>query len=167
MLGFHLGFNGTVQQNGAESDLNSTLGVNLRSDFPLARYVLLGPLFQFGAWQPAGATDHSYYVDVDFFVRARIPIELGSNAVQLWGGMPIGATLDILSVPDRSDVSSFALGWNFGALFGGAFHFDQGFGLFGELGWLQHRLSHGRDAGSDVEYVLSQWVFNVGLAFTN
>src|SRR5882672_11065030 len=51
MVGFHYGFPGDVEANGAQTSPDSTLGFNLRSDVPIERYLLLGPLVQFGSWR--------------------------------------------------------------------------------------------------------------------
>ena len=40
MLAFHLGFGGDVEADSGESGLDPTLGLNLRVDIPVARYVL-------------------------------------------------------------------------------------------------------------------------------
>lgn len=168
MLGFHWGFSGSVEQGGAERDLNSTLGFNLRTDFPVVRYLLIGPLFQFGAWQPKLAPGHNYYVDIALFLRGRIPIDLGDNHLQIWGGIPIGISASVFgdaNVPPN--VSDAGWGWNVGGLVGSAFQLDSGFGLFAELGWLQHQMSHSGDGGAGLDFLLAQWVFNVGFAFKN
>src|SRR3954452_22070857 len=86
MLGFHYGFSGELEQNGSKTPLDSTLGFNLRDDIPIERYLLLGLLAQFGAWRPevAPAVSHNYYVDLDLFVRGRIPITTESTNFQIW-----------------------------------------------------------------------------------
>ena len=63
----------------------------------------------------------------------RVPITSESSNFQIWGGVPIGFTFDILgsSAPGAGDVG---FGWNVGVLFGGAVHFTPNIGLFGELG---------------------------------
>jgi hypothetical protein len=171
MLGFHLGFGGSVEADGTKTDLVSTLGFNIREDFPLARYVLIGPLFQFGAWRrdvPSGAPDRSYYVDIDLFVRGRIPIELESIGLEVWGGVPIGLSLSFLGADAYPPLDSFGFGWNVGVLFGGAIHFSKNFGMFTELGWLQHRMSHDRNLGpGSVDFRLAQGNFNIGFVFSN
>jgi hypothetical protein len=171
MLGFHLGFGGSVEADGTKTDLVSTLGFNIREDFPLARYVLIGPLFQFGAWRPdvpSGAPDRSYYVDIDLFVRGRIPIELESIGLEVWGGVPIGLSLSFLGADAYPPLESFGFGWNVGVLFGGAIHFSKNFGMFTELGWLQHRMNHDRNVGQgSVDFLLAQGNFNIGFVFSN
>jgi len=168
LIGFHLGFAGDVERDSAESPLDSTYGVNVRSDIPVARYLLLGPLFQFGAWRPdtTPTPDRNYYVDIDLAVRARLPITTSSSNFQVWGGVPIGVTLHFLG-DDAPGVAATGFGWNVGVLFGGAVHFTPRFGLFAELGWLQHKISHGADVGQDLDFRLTQWNLNVGFALKN
>ena len=168
LLGFHLGFAGTVERDDVESDLVSTLGFNLRGDVPVERYLLLGAFFQFGAWRAdiEPEPDRNYYIDIDFFLRGRIPIVTDSANFQIWGGVPIGLTLDILG-EDAPGISGLGLGWNVGALFGGAIHFSPKFGLFAELGWMQHRMSHDAETGSDLDFRLGQWNTNLGFVFKN
>ncbi len=171
LLGFHLGFGGDVEANSAETGLDPTIGFNLRVDIPVADYLLLGPLFQFGAWRPdvSGPTpSRSYYFDIDLFVRGRIPIEADPVAFQLWAGIPIGLTLSFLGEETGRNLEGFGLGWNIGILFGGAVHFTKKFGMFAEIGWLQHKMSHELDVGSgDVDFRLSQGNFNIGFVFGN
>jgi hypothetical protein len=171
MLAFHLGFGGDFEANSVEADLDSTLGLNLRVDIPVARYVLLGPLFQFGAWRPdvSGETpDRSYYMDIDLFVRGRIPIEADPTAFQVWAGVPIGLTLSFLGEETGLDLSGSGIGWNIGVLVGGAVHFSKKFGMFAEIGWLQHKMNHEREVvDGDVDFRLAQGNFNIGFVFGN
>ena len=168
LLGFHLGFAGDVDRDGRGDPLATTLGFNVRGDAPIARYVLLGPMLQLGAWQPDVTPDRSsnYYVDLDLVLRARLPITTATTNVQLWLGVPIGLTLDFLG-DEIPNVSPLGFGWNVGVLAGGAVHFTPKFGLFAELGWLQHKISHEAELGQDRDFRLAQWNFNVGFAFRN
>jgi hypothetical protein len=165
MLGFHYGFSGNVEQEpGGANPMDSTFGFNLRRDVPIERYFVLGPLLQFGAWRPdvLPAATHNYYVDVDLFLRGRIPISTASTSFQLWAGVPVGITLDILG-QEAAGVSTVGLGWNIGALFGGAVHLTPRFGMFAELGWLQHKMTHSAD--QNVYLRLAQWNLNLGFVF--
>lgn len=168
LIGFHLGFAGDVEQDDVEAELATTYGFNLRGDVPVERYLLLGALFQFGAWRPdlEPAPDRSYYIDIDFYLRGRIPIVTDSANFQVWAGVPVGLTLDILG-DDVPAVSGLGVGWNIGVLAGGAVHFSPKFGLFAELGWLQHRISHDAEPGSDLDFRLAQWNLNLGFVFKN
>jgi hypothetical protein len=176
LLGFHLGLPGNVDTDGRARDLDTTLGFNLRADQPVAKYVLLGPMLQFGSWRPDVAPEApskvalprpsaSYYLDLDLVLRFRVPITTSSLNYQLWLGMPIGLTLNLLG-DDHPD-AAVGLGWNIGVLFGGAVHFTPKFGLFGEVGWQQHRISHSQDPLPDLDFKLQQACLNLGIVVRN
>jgi hypothetical protein len=98
MLGFHYGFSGNAEfDSGVQSSapLASTYGFNLRGDVPIERFLVLGPLFQFGAWRADTTPEPSpsYYIDVDLYIRARLPIATQSTNFQFWAGVPIGLTV--------------------------------------------------------------------------
>jgi len=174
MLGFHYGFPGNVEfepsANAFTGSLAPTFGFNLRGDVPVERFLVLGPFFQFGSWRPdiaptgnAPVPSRSYYIDADLYIRGRLPITSGSTNFQLWLGVPIGLTFDILG-SDTATTSGAGLGWNVGVLGGGAVHFTPKLGLFAEIGWLQHKVTH--DADPQNIYVrLAQWNLNVGFVF--
>ena len=169
LLAFHMGLGGVVEIDDDEGDLNTTYGVNLRADIPVVQYLVLGPLIQFGTWQQDSAVDltRDYYFDLDLYLSLRVPVELEKTALQFWGGVPVGLTLNFLG-EDRTaaGLAGFAAGWNIGALFGGAVHFTRQFGLFGEIGWLQHKMSHNyRNVRADVDFRLSQLIINLGFVF--
>lgn len=165
-----MGLGGNLHEDGANRNLVSTLGANLRTDIPVAKYVLLGPLFQLGAWRPdvPNPPDRNFYVDIDFFARARIPIPQDDVDFQVWLGIPIGLTLDFLGKGYHDELESFAFGWNFGFLAGGAVHFSKKFGMFVEAGWMSHRIGHDRNsAGGSVDIEVAQTVLNFGFIFGN
>jgi hypothetical protein len=164
MLGFHYGFSGDAEQDGVTNPMASTFGFNLRGDVPIERYLVLGPLIQFGAWRPdtSPAPSRNYYVDVDLYMRARLPITTSSMNLQLWAGVPIGLTLDFLG-GEVGGATGGGFGWNVGAMLGGAVHFTPKFGLFTEIGWTQHKMAHAADP--DVDFRLTQWILNVGFVF--
>ncbi len=168
LVGFHLGFPGSYERDDAEGKLGTTLGFNFRGDAPIATYVLLGPMFQMGAWSPdvTPEASSSYYVDLDLVLRFRAPLTTMKFNYQIWLGMPVGLTVDILG-DHPQDTSGVGLGWNIGVLFGGAAHFSPKFGLFGEVGWLQHRFSHSSEVAPDLDFKLQQWCFNVGIVVRN
>jgi hypothetical protein len=164
MLGFHYGFAGDVELDPNSAALASTLGFNLRGDVPIERFLVLGPLFQFGAWRPdvSPAPSRSYYIDADLYIRARLPITTQSTNFQFWLGVPIGLTFDILGT-DAAGVSAAGLGWNVGIMGGGAVHFTPKLGLFAEIGWIQHKVTH--DAEPNFYVRLAQWNLNLGFVF--
>jgi hypothetical protein len=167
LLGFHWGLPGSYQLDGAGGDLGPTLGFNVRGDAPIAKYVLLGPMFQMGSWAPDTdpESDHSYYIDLDLVLRLRAPITTPALDYQLWVGMPVGLTLNVPGGDD--DRVGLGLGWNIGVLFGGAVHFTPKFGLFAEVGWLQHRFAHAVESSADLDFELQQTCLNLGIIVRN
>jgi hypothetical protein len=168
LLAFHLGLPGNMDQDERGQDLGTTFGFNVRSDAPVASYVLVGPMLQLGAWSPDIEPEpgNNYYVDLDFVLRLRAPITTRHLNYQLWVGMPIGVTIDVLG-DDVPDVNTFGLGWNIGVLFGGAVHLTQKFGFFAEGGWLQHKIEHSAEVGPDLDFALRQWCLNLGIVVKN
>jgi hypothetical protein len=168
LLAFHLGLPGDAERDKRDEPLGTTLGFNVRGDAPIASYVLLGPMLQLGAWSPdiSPEPSNNYYVDLDLVLRLRAPITTSRFNYQLWLGMPIGVTIDVLG-SEVPDVSGLGLGWNIGVLFGGAVHFTPKFGLFAEGGWLQHKLSHSAEVGQDLDFELRQWCLNLGIVVKN
>jgi hypothetical protein len=166
MMGFHYGFGGEVEQGAAGIPADSTFGFNLRGDVPVERYLLLGPLLQFGAWRPdtSPTPSRNFYIDLSLFVRARLPITTESTNFQLWAGVPIGVSFDIFG-DDVAGASAVGLGWNVGVSVGGAVHFSPKLGLFAEVGWLQHKIRHSSDAGPPLDLRVAQGVFNLGFVF--
>ena len=177
-LGFHMGFGGRLERSAGttlRSDVDTTYGANLRSDIPVARYLLLGPLFQFAAYRAdvSPKPDRDYVVDIDLYVRGRLPLELDKLGVQFWAGVPLGLTLSFLgdttaasggAATDR--LSGFGVGWNIGLLIGAAIHFTKEFGMFVEAGWVQHRMKHDfENRAGDTRFELAQTNVNLGFMF--
>jgi hypothetical protein len=145
--------------NGETTPTESVLGVNVRTDVPVAGYLLVGPMFEFGSYEPG------YYFNLDFYARARVPIDAKSVQFQIWAGMPIGLTFSFLSGDFARNLEGFSLGWNIGVLLGGAVHFSRQFGIFTEGGWQQQRMTHDREGGGSLSITLKPWVWNVGFVF--
>jgi hypothetical protein len=167
LFGFHLGFPGNLNTDGRDGDSDSALGFNLRADNPIAKYVLLGPMLQFGSWRPEStpAASHDYYVDLDVVLRFRAPLTTSKLNYQLWVGMPVGVSVGVPGKDLRD--ASVGYGWNIGVLFGGALHFVPKFGLFAEVGWEQHRITHPDGAQPDFDFKLQQALLNLGVVVRN
>jgi hypothetical protein len=179
MLGLHLGVGGTLERKTDSTsvsdaftdsrDLAATYGVNFRADFPVVRYILLGPMLDLiGAWRPdVDGLTRDYYTDFDFYLRGRVPIDMGAMGAQFWVGVPIGLSLSFLGADSSELYDGFGFGWNVGVMLGGAIHFTKKFGLYVEAGWMQHKLSHAsaNDGGPDTTLTLSQTIMNTGFVF--
>jgi hypothetical protein len=163
MLAFHYGFPSDLEVAGEDRPSDSVLGINLRTDTPIAKYVLIGPMLEFSWYEPG------YTFDLDLYLRGRIPIDAGTVKLQFWAGVPLGLSFSFLSddfsTSFRPDLQGFALGWDVGVLAGGAIHLSRQFGLFTEFGWQRHDVSHPRSTDGSVELVLESPVWNVGLVF--
>jgi hypothetical protein len=160
MAAFHYGFTSNVLVNDEEGARGPVLGANLRSDHPLAGYILVGPMFEFGSYELG------YYFDLDVYLRARVPIDAKKVQFQIWAGVPVGLSFSFLSGDLARTLDGFALGWNVGVLLGGAVHVSREFGLFTEGGWQQRQMSHDRAVGDgDVDLELAPWIWNVGFVF--
>jgi hypothetical protein len=124
-------------------------------------------MLQMGSWAPdvTPEPDHNYYIDLDLVLRFRLPITTSKLSYQMWLGMPVGVTVDIWG-GDQPGIRP-GLGWNIGVLFGGAVHFTPKFGLFAEVGWLQHKLSHPVDEAADLDFKLQQACLNLGIVVRN
>jgi len=167
LLAFHWGLPGKVDRDGQALSSDATLGFNLRADSPVAKYVLIGPLVQFGSWRAdvSPKTGHNYFLDLDLALRFRVPITTSQFNYQLWLGMPVGLSVSFLG--DRDTDVPPGIGWNIGVLFGGAVHFSPQFGLFAEAGWEQHRFEHKQDNLPDVDLKLQQALMNFGFILRN
>lgn len=99
-------------------------------------------------------------------IRLRYPIVTPTLNYQVWVGMPIGISIDVLG-QDLADVSTLGLGWNVGAVLGGAVHLTPKFGLFVEGGWQQHKITHNGGEVQDLDAVLQQWCMNLGIVVRN
>ena len=165
-----MGGSGDISGN-VDFDLNNTYGLSVRSDTPIARYILLGPVVNFGLWQPDLGADppgRSFFIDLALFLRARIPIETPKTNYQIWAGVPLGVTASIAN-GDYGGIQGLGPGWNIGVMLGGAVHFSKKLGLMAEGGWQQHRMHHPGDAPGlpASDFRLSQTVVNLGFIFKN
>ena len=64
MLAFHYGFSSTVDVAGEDGPSGPVLGVNARTDLPIAKYILVGPMLEFAVTEP------SYYLDLDVYAAS-------------------------------------------------------------------------------------------------
>jgi hypothetical protein len=165
-LGMHLGFAADASQSGNKGALDPTVGFLVSGDFPVGRYVLLGPLVQFGAWHAdfLPTSSRNYTLDLDFAARARLPVTSSWANYQVWVGVPLGLTLDFLG-QEQEGVPGAGLGWNLGILYGGAIHVHPKYALFAEAGFAYQRMSHRGDQVLD--FRLGQWTVNFGTMFRN
>jgi hypothetical protein len=155
---------------------------------PLMKYFALGGRFAVLSWRSDddGPGDRNLAFDLAAVPQLRLPL---SAAVELYVSVPIGITLDLLNELDGSAALSIAgvmagasieadagVGWNLAGLFGVRFAVASGFGLFAEMGYGLHQVSHdvrvragvgdlSTEAAADFDVSWSQIAFDVGAYF--
>lgn len=175
----------TVEGDGetAEADMEVSFGGAIQYIYPLHRYFALGGRLGALSWRSdAGEGDRNLVFDLAIVPQLRLPL---SAAVELYLGVPIGLSLDLLNELDRSVGGAGAsasveadagIGFNLAALLGARFALAREVGLFTEFGYSLHSVSHDihfrggiAGAGIDVtaEIDLSWWqlAWNVGVYF--
>jgi hypothetical protein len=155
---------------------------------PLAQYFALGGRFALQSWRSDadGSGDRNLAFELAAVPALRLPL---SAAVELYLAVPIGITLDLLNELDQSASLSIAgttagasldadagVGWNLAGLFGVRFFVSSGFGLFAEVGYALHRVSHdvrfqvglagaATEAAADLDVSWSQIALDLGAYF--
>lgn len=164
-FGFHLAAGGEISTGLTRDDLERTLGFHARLDFPVHRYVALGPMLSAGAWQSqsgnAAGLKRNFHVDLSLVLRGRYAFELGGGHLDAYAGIPLGGTL-FLPHPDNN--GKVRGGWHAGWVVGARWFPTEGFGVLVELGWRRHA-QRSKFAGTTVETVMRQMTFDIGLVF--
>lgn len=162
---FRLGFAGqiTADADGASSasvDADTSPGVDLRGDFPIARHVTLGPQLSIYAARPDFATlDRNPIIDISPFVKGRYPFKVGRKRAEVYGLFQVGLTMVILR-RDTGAADRFGPGWNVGISPGFQILLARRFGLITEIGWLRSQGNF--DAGN---LILNQGIWRIGFVF--
>lgn len=163
--GMHFGIGGTKKNQFEHEDLGPTLGLYLRYDLSLGRFLALSPMFQLGGWKPSsGDEKRHWYSDYDLMIRGRFALDSGTTGIEAYLGLPIGFTMSFI---DEAGIDGVGFGWNIGLVVGAIVYLGNRFGLNLEVGWLMHKFSHdaGGPFGANVDFTVSQAVFNLGLVF--
>lgn len=110
-------------------------------------------------------TDHSWR-DVDLWLAARLPAEVGARGVSVvpYVAAPVGLSILVGRLPSSSDERR--LGWNLSALLGVEVEATKGFALYLEGGWLMRQArSSGDSAFGDyrLTFTTHQFVLHLGL----
>ncbi len=156
---FHLGFAGKLTSGVGTPSVgaDSSPGADLRGDFPIAKYVTLGPQFSIYAFRAdSPAFDRNPVVDISPFLKGRYPFLAGKKKAEVYGLFQVGFTMMFL----RGGSDRFGPGWNIGLTPGFQILLTRRFGLITELGWLR---TQGNFTGGDL--VLNQGVWRFGFVF--
>ncbi len=143
---FALGAGGEFDlEDDASFDLDATVGLGLRLDVPVLKYLAIGGQVGFNFWKLEDAEDRDTLIDLpDLVVRGRVPIELRRGLLEPYAAFLIGGTISVIGEDDNKDS---AYGWNVGLLFGLNYFFTDVLGILFELGWHRHAATHDFDLG--------------------
>lgn len=162
---FRLGFAGTLSVDlgvfGTPStSADTSPGVDLRADIPIARYVTLGPQLSIYAVRPDfPGLDRNPIVDISPFLKGRYPFRAGKKKAEVYGLFQVGFSMAFLR-EDTGASDRFGPGWNIGLAPGFQILLGRRFGLVIELGWLR---SQGNFSGGNL--IINQGVWRIGFAF--
>lgn len=161
---FRLGFAGKIRVDvgavGGSVGADTSPGVDLRGDLPIAKYVTLGPQVSIYAARPDfPGLDRNIFVDLSPFLKGRYPFFAGKKKAEVYGLFQVGFTMAFLR---RSTLASdrFGPGWNIGLTPGFQIMLARRFGLVTEFGWL--RTFARFDA---LNLIVNQAVWRFGFAF--
>ena len=159
---FHLGFAGKLKSGVGTPSVgaDSSPGADLRGDFPVGKYVTLGPQFSIYAFRADSPNlDRNPVVDVSPFLKGRYPFRAGKKKAEVYGLFQVGLTMMFLRESSGS-ADQFGPGWNIGLTPGFQILLARRFGLITELGWLR---AQGNFSGGNL--VLNQGVWRIGFVF--
>jgi hypothetical protein len=181
--------NATVTASDADSDEYDAevgIGGGILYMHPLHRYFALGARFAVQTWRSDSNADTSRNIafDLSLIPQVRIPL---SRTVELYLSVPVGLTFDLLNEIDAavnfpnlmtgaSVDADPGFGWNLAFMFGSRFAVSRDVGLFAEIGYALHSVSHdvhsrlevGGGAGEvvvNLDVLWSQIALNVGVSF--
>jgi len=173
-----------------DSDVDAEFGIGGGAQYivPLHRYFALGGKFALLTWRSDAESEGSRNLAFDLALvpQARLPV---ARSVELYLSVPIGLTLNLLNEVEGSASVSFpfvtatgsveadpGFGWNLAALLGARFALARELGIFTELGYSLHSVSHdvevsvgaaGVGGGVTIEVDVSWWqiALNAGIYF--
>jgi len=170
----------------SDYDADVAIGGAIRYLRPLHRYFALGVRIGIQTWRSDSDADTGRNIafDLSLIPQGRVPV---SRTVELYLSIPVGLTFDLLNEIDASvnfpalmtgaSVSADpGFGWNLAFMFGSRFAVSPDVGLFAELGYALHQVSHdinfrsevGGVAGTivvDLDVMWSQVALNAGVTF--
>jgi hypothetical protein len=160
---FHAGFGGELntEVDLFDSDLDPAVGIAGRYEALVHEYVVIGGMMQLSFWRPDLADDRSTFIDFDLLLKGRYPVEVSSRTLELYAMLPFGLTVSILD-KDFENVDRGAAGWNLGFFLGAQLSVTEAVGIFAEIGFTHHGISHDVDFGGDLEAGVTQGALNLG-----
>jgi len=169
-----LGFAGELDTDtdglSGESDLDPSIGFDLRGELPVLDFLVIGAWFELLSVEPdVSGLDREETFSFDAFVRVRWVFEIIDRTlfVEPYAMLPVGFTLAVLPELDGGDDDDVYPGWNIGVLFGAQLLHASGAGGYLEIGW-RHIEVYGDDVtvlDRDVSHTLNEMAFNLGFVY--
>lgn len=153
-----------------ESDLDPSVGFDLRGELPLLDFLVLGGWFQFLSYEvDASGAEREETFSFDAFVRIRWVFEAIANTlfIEPYVLLPFGFSMAVLPDDDGSGDDIWP-GWNTAVLGGAQILHESGFGGYLELGWRHAEVYQDRTVlGADVRlsYVVNELAMNLGFVY--
>jgi hypothetical protein len=163
-----------------ESDMLATLGFGGHFELPLHRYFAVGggPALSWINNEDDDDNDigRSLLLDTSGFAKARYPFGSAGTQAEIYAKLPLGLSYMFVNsdvgeavgaqVGSSETETSNGFGFNVGFAAGVQAMFDNGFGLFGQIGWAYHSLSFAFETPGfedvDVEYSFGQLTLQAG-----
>jgi len=169
-----LGFAGELETDtdlgDADTDLDPSIGFDLRGELPVLDFLVIGAWFQFLSVEPdANAWDREETFSFDAFVRVRWVFEVIADTlfIEPYAMLPVGFSLAVLPELDGGDGDDIYPGWNISVLLGAQLLHSSGVGGYLEIGW-RHVEVYGDDVSGilgDVSHALNEMALNLGFVY--
>ncbi len=153
-----------------ESDLDPSVGFDLRGELPLLDFLVLGGWFEFLSYEvDASGAEREETFSFDAFVRIRWVFEAIANTlfIEPYVLLPFGFSMAVLPDDDGSGDDIWP-GWNTAVLAGAQILHESGFGGYLELGWRHAEVYQDRTVlGADVRfsYIVNELAMNLGFVY--
>lgn len=165
---------GASTDNHGESNLDPSIGFDLRGEGDVADFLSIGGWFEFlGVLVDATDAEREEYFAFDLYARPHYTVEVATGAfwIEPYVLLPFGLSLSPLpATPDDGD--DVWVGWNTAILGGAQFLHASGFGGYVEVGW-RHAEAYRSESttvlGTTVDakgsLVLNEVAINIGAVF--
>lgn len=152
-----------------DDDMETTAGIGLTFEAPFHEYLTAGALLAVLSWNSDARDDTNVdrytLLDLDGFIKVRIPLQLGAMAFEPYAMLPLGFSFNFPGDDDPDEVGT-GVGWNSGLMLGAVLFVSDSIGLNAELGYAVHYVTHEVDldrTDPDFDLSIGQGAFNLGV----
>ncbi|MBX3250752.1 MAG: hypothetical protein KF901_26470 [Myxococcales bacterium] len=141
--------------------LNASLGLGLRFEYPIMKYLSVGVLWELLSMRVDGRRN-AIGMDTDLWIKGRYVFGITTRLdVEAYVGVPIGLSWMRTSEGALS-IANPGVGLNTGFHTGATAIIDGRFGVFLDLGMRHRRIYTDTAVGTDLTLSMSQFAWNVG-----